>query len=118
MRNLCCKCLFWISAVIVAALAICFGLVYHRIWKSDMEEEIRRSIGKEGVQMFKAFDRDDDNYLSLHEFEPIYHHIQGQNKGLKDAVSNKNKYIIRNVLLTYVFVVVSFKYLLLLSPAK
>ncbi|WAR19425.1 SELN-like protein [Mya arenaria] len=56
----------------------------------DLKNEIIHSIGDEGVQMFKAFDRNSDNYLSIEEFEPLFHSIMGQQSEgqflLKDKV--------------------------------
>lgn len=63
----------------VAIIAVITGILYYNARKSEFEEEVAYNLGEEGVQIFKAFDRDDDNYLSVLEFEPLYHSLIKRN---------------------------------------
>jgi len=71
----CCKQIFWACSVIVAIGAIFAGMLYYNFNNFEYNEEIAYHLGEEGVQIFKAFDRNEDNYLSLEEFESLYHSI-------------------------------------------
>lgn len=71
----CCKILFWVFSVIVAIAAIFAGVLYYNYSNPDELEEVAFHLGDEGVQIFKAFDRNEDGYLSAQEFEPLYHSL-------------------------------------------
>lgn len=83
----CCKCLFWTFSVFVGVIACLVGGIYYVATKNQIPEEIAVMLGEEGVQAFKAFDRDDDGYISVSEFEPMYHYLVSQS-GSPGAWSN------------------------------
>lgn len=70
-----CKCIFWTFSVLVGILACLIGSVYIYMRRSEIPEEIAINLGDSGVQTFRAFDRNDDGYISIQEFEPMYHHL-------------------------------------------
>jgi hypothetical protein len=70
-----CKCIFWTFSVLVGILACLIGSVYIYMRRSEIPEEIAINLGDSGVQTFRAFYRNDDGYISIQEFEPMYHHL-------------------------------------------
>ncbi|KAL4237356.1 selenoprotein N [Mactra antiquata] len=71
----CFKCIFWTISVIVGILSVCVGGLYYWHHANDIPEYMADHIGDLGVQTFKAFDRNTDGYISIYEFEPLYHHL-------------------------------------------
>lgn len=83
----CCKCMFWTLSVVVGILAIVIGGIYVWFSSDEIPESVAMHLGDVGVQTFKAFDRNGDGYISIHEFEPLYHHlVRGGNSSLADMV--------------------------------
>lgn len=66
--------LWWLS-VLIAIVSMTFGAYFYMNYssKEDQEQIALSFIGVKGVQTFNRYDRDGDGYLSVHEFEPIYH---------------------------------------------
>lgn len=77
---------------VVAVFAVCFiilgGVIGDMVWRNfvykavpdpdfDPYPAITAAIGKEGVNFFNQHDRDNDGYLSLEEFEVIFHTLNG-----------------------------------------
>lgn len=80
-RMSCCKCMFWTFSVLSGIIACLIGGIYYAYKANEIPEEIAMALGDAGIQVFKAFDRDDDGYISVSEFEPMYHYLVngGQN---------------------------------------
>lgn len=80
--------LFFGLSVLVACMAVAAGLyrVYvNPTWRGLDEETVDRllrDIGPEGMNMFHRYDRDNDNYLSLEEFEPLIYRLLEVNVSL------------------------------------
>ncbi|KAH3846067.1 hypothetical protein DPMN_088361, partial [Dreissena polymorpha] len=67
-----CRCLFWIGSLCTCLLAVIVGIILHKAYRPDVPAYLLESIGEEGVQVFMAFDRDGDGYLSMDEYEELY----------------------------------------------
>ena len=78
-RCSCMKVIFWTGAVIVGIASILGGYLYMYMRERDIPKEIYDTLGLEGVQMFVAHDRDGDGYLSIEEYEALYHRLVGRN---------------------------------------
>ena len=68
-----CGCLsVCVLSLLIAALAIAAAVILKTYQMRQMGEMmLRANIGEEAYAMFKAYDRDEDGYLSLAEFEPL-----------------------------------------------
>lgn len=71
----CCRCMFWTFSVFVGIISCLIGGIYVWTTRNEIPEDIALNLGEGGVQTFKAFDRNDDGYISISEFEPMYHHL-------------------------------------------
>ena len=71
----CCRCMFWTFSILVGILACLIGSIYLYAKRNEIPEEIMMNLGEYGVQTFRAFDQNDDGYISIQEFEPMYHHL-------------------------------------------
>lgn len=79
-KSKCCKCMFWTVSILVG-LASCFvGFVYYMTKDVSIPFDIAEQLGPDGVQVFLAYDRNRDGYLSPLEFEPLFHRfaVRGQ----------------------------------------
>ena len=61
-----------ILSLLVAVIAVMAGNLANKIMMEKfVMEDMKLSIGEEGVSIFSAYDRDGDGYLNVIEFEPL-----------------------------------------------
>ena len=86
-RCSCRKIFFWTSAFIVGLVGVIAGYVYVKMREREIPEEVYHALGFEGVQMFTAHDRNGDGYLSIVEYEALYHRFVGKGSNVSNSIA-------------------------------
>lgn len=76
------QCRLLILAVAILSTFLCFSVGYFLLKqqrKIIFSRDIVEDIGLEALIIFRQYDRNDDGYLSLEEFEPLAHRLLEEN---------------------------------------